>query len=80
MQKPLFAQPSLFNFDSLQSYTDYLPDTNWAELNVTEIDKKSELAQVYNGVTDAAKSDRLAAFIRIFCKIKLLFFVEISIG
>ena len=81
VQQPLFQPPNLFRFE-LNEYLDYidLANTDWTELDVEKTDEKFELAQEYNGLIDSAKSDRLAVYVRIFCSVRVLFFVQISIG
>ena len=79
VEQSVYREPSLFNFD-LEEYLEYIRKSDWRGLSEAETDKRTELAVAYNGKTEDASSLRLSAFIRIFCELKVLFFVGIQIG
>ena len=81
LQKTLFKPPSRYNFDPIEYQAYLLPaDEDWSGLDQDEIDNRFEIAETYNAMTDDSSSDRLAAYIRLFCQVSVLFFLTISVG
>jgi hypothetical protein len=67
-----WEKPSGFNFPSLQSYLDYLPEPGGADI-INEIEE----ALVFNSAAEATAASQLAVFIKIYSRIKLLFFDQV---
>jgi len=74
-----YRAPDKVNFDT-NEYAAYIAGSNWDGLNTSEIDAQIAIAESYNGVTDDRTSDRLAAFIRLYCQVSVLIFATISVG
>ena len=70
----LLFPPSGWYFPSVEAYLEYLPDDS------SNIEDEIEEADLWNSATEGAKNDGLRAYIRIFCKISVLFFVDFSLG
>jgi len=75
----IWRPPSAYNFPSLSAYEAYLPK---ASESIEQLESLGaiERADNFNALTDNNQSNRLGVFIRLFCKISLLFFFQISIG
>ncbi|CAB9504369.1 Inherit from bactNOG: repeat protein [Seminavis robusta] len=74
--KEIFSPPSLFNFPSLQAYLDYI---DHGQDDVVTDGKLLEVQQ-FDDITASNNSENLAMFLRVFCKISVLFFLSISVG
>jgi len=71
--KGLFRPPTGWMLSQgLQAYKDYLPES--------DDDSELEAANAFHDVIDGMSGDALKVYLRLFCKISVLFFLEISIG
>lgn len=77
----VWAEPNGDNFPDLQAYKDYLPMVD-SEGNILPEDILAAYARAvaFNDVTDELGLDRLAVFLKLYCDIGLLFFIDIEIG
>jgi len=73
--KEIWRPPSGWHFPSLQEYLDHLPD-DLSNISVEEV----ENANFWNSQVESRKNEGLRAYVRIFCKIAILFFIDISLG
>jgi hypothetical protein len=76
----IWRAPNSNHFPTLQDYMDYLPDFNAVDLVDIENEAKITEAEQFNEVINENAADGLGVFVRVFCQIAVLFFLEISIG
>lgn len=74
----IWRAPDSYNFPSLATFEEYLPPAGRTFQELTEEEIANALD--FNEVSADNAADRLGVFVRLYCKIAVLFFVEIQIG
>jgi hypothetical protein len=76
----LWHPPDAFNFPDLSGYIAYLPVYDEDRIEILNYNDTVTRAEAFNDVSSNNAADQMAAFVRIFCQITVLFAADIQLG